>query len=76
LLAFQTVVNDLDVEYAQAKYMSDTGVLSLVYIEWFYRYLRNHRVGYYGPGETIKDGHEGWPLVEYLTIVAKPRKDA
>lgn len=46
LRMFQTVVNKLDVETAQKEHMTD-GTLSVPYIKWFFKFLRNQQIGYH-----------------------------
>lgn len=48
LRMFQTVMNRLDVEYAQANEMTDDGKLSISYIKRFFKLLRDQLTGYKG----------------------------
>jgi hypothetical protein len=47
LRMFHTVVNKLDVEYAQAHHMNEAGELSIPYIKWFFKMLSDLTVGYH-----------------------------
>lgn len=47
LRMFQTVVNRLDVEDAQANHMSEEGELSIAYIKRFFKMLYNQAVGWH-----------------------------
>lgn len=79
LKIFQTILPDLDVEYAQSKFVGTR--MPLWYIRWFFRYLRERREGDTGKGIGGGSGGVGpgltggyyidWPLVSILTIIAK-----
>lgn len=46
LRMFQTVINKLDVEYAQAEHLNEDGELSIPYIKWFFKFLADKTIGY------------------------------
>lgn len=90
LRMFHTVLNTLDVEWAQANEMED-GKLSIAYIKWFFRLLRDQSTGYHPDigqgGDNRKDEDDSWvgddgtflgkidmPYVEILTILVGRRE--
>jgi hypothetical protein len=59
LQVFQSIVPELDVEYAQTLLLDDDS-LPYPYIRWFYRYLLDRGIGWpEGPGGGIKPGGGG-----------------
>lgn len=56
LRMFHTVVNKLDVEAAQAEYMTEEGELSIPYIKWFFKMMRDQHTGWV-PGSDGSGGH-------------------
>lgn len=61
LQVFQSIVPDLDVEYARTLLLDDDS-LPYDYMEWFYTWLRNRGIGYpEGPGGGCVPGGPNWP---------------
>lgn len=56
LIMFQTVVNALDVEYAQQEHLTEDGKLSPPYIDWFYDFLYDQTIGRHDPGSSGAPG--------------------
>lgn len=56
LIIFQTVINTLDVEYAQKEHLTEDGKLSVPYIDWFYEFLYDQTIGRHDPGSSGAPG--------------------
>lgn len=73
LLIFQSMINELDVEYAANQVLVNGQYLPFWYIEWFYGILRLRMT----PNDPTFDsvygsirGSVDWPLVQNLSIIA------